>query len=314
VILILSNKNDPHVPFVTGHLHSAYSIIDPVAFTHDDSLDYVFEHGSLGVRYRHKPLGSVKSVWYRRPSSGSTAASLSEVADAQKAYSASAIDRHAQAINYLFENASWVSNFQAIRTANCKPLQLQRAVAAGFAVPDTLFASNATQAVSFIKKHKICIAKPQAAVFPEGMVAYAKLIRDGEQHNFSGLRYDPYIFQQFIDPKCEYRVTVVGNKAFTATLRNSQEQAGSSYRDWRTGNSDDNLVIKPANIPGRLQAACIKLTKSFGLEHSAIDLIEDKNGKIWFLEINPNGQWAFVEQATQLPIGAAIARLLESRP
>jgi hypothetical protein len=37
----------------------------------------------------------------------------------------------------------------------------------------------------------------------------------------------------------------------------------------------------------------------------------DKKGEIWFLEINPNGQWAFVEEVTGQPMGKALADLLQ---
>jgi hypothetical protein len=49
-----------------------------------------------------------------------------------------------------------------------------------------------------------------------------------------------------------------------------------------------------------------------GLNFGALDLIEDTSGKIWFIENNAGGQWAYVEQATGLPIGKAIAELLTS--
>ncbi len=57
---------------------------------------------------------------------------------------------------------------------------------------------------------------------------------------------------------------------------------------------------------------CIEYVKVLGLQYSAIDLALDEDGKYWFLEVNPNGQWAFVELATVLQISKAIAELLSS--
>ncbi|MCQ3024054.1 hypothetical protein NLO85_26790, partial [Pseudomonas savastanoi] len=37
-----------------------------------------------------------------------------------------------------------------------------------------------------------------------------------------------------------------------------------------------------------------------------------QDGKLWFLEINPNGQWAWIENQTGYPIAAAIVDELES--
>jgi len=51
---------------------------------------------------------------------------------------------------------------------------------------------------------------------------------------------------------------------------------------------------------------------SLGLTFSAIDFVVDSKGVYWFLENNPNGQWAFVEQETGQQMGKALAELLTS--
>src|SRR6266851_4864116 len=45
----------------------------------------------------------------------------------------------------------------------------------------------------------------------------------------------------------------------------------------------------------------------------ALDFLVTPEGKWVFLEINPNGQWAWIEEETGLPIAAAIADALRSR-
>ena len=47
------------------------------------------------------------------------------------------------------------------------------------------------------------------------------------------------------------------------------------------------------------------------LGFGAIDLIQDRDGAHWFLEINPNGQWAWIETRTGQPIATAIVDWLE---
>lgn len=49
-----------------------------------------------------------------------------------------------------------------------------------------------------------------------------------------------------------------------------------------------------------------QLSKRITLKFGAIDLIKDKDGNYVFLEINPNGQWAWVQTQTGLPIAEAI--------
>jgi glutathione synthase/RimK-type ligase-like ATP-grasp enzyme len=54
------------------------------------------------------------------------------------------------------------------------------------------------------------------------------------------------------------------------------------------------------------EESCRAVVNAFGLRYSSIDMVEDTSGKIFFLELNPNGQWAWIEQLTGHPIRDAI--------
>lgn len=47
-----------------------------------------------------------------------------------------------------------------------------------------------------------------------------------------------------------------------------------------------------------------------GLRFGALDFLVTPSGEWYFLEVNPNGQWAWIEQETGLPISSAIADAL----
>ncbi len=49
---------------------------------------------------------------------------------------------------------------------------------------------------------------------------------------------------------------------------------------------------------------------AFGINFGCFDIAYTKDGKFVFFESNPNGQWLWIEEATGLPIGKAIAELL----
>jgi hypothetical protein len=50
--------------------------------------------------------------------------------------------------------------------------------------------------------------------------------------------------------------------------------------------------------------------KRLGLVYGAIDLRRTPDGRHVFLEINPAGEWRFVEERTGQPMTAAFAELL----
>ncbi|RIL04479.1 MAG: hypothetical protein DCC75_12590 [Proteobacteria bacterium] len=53
-----------------------------------------------------------------------------------------------------------------------------------------------------------------------------------------------------------------------------------------------------------------KLLRSMGLVYGAIDLKLTSGGEIYFLEVNPQGQYLFMEVGADLPISEAIAEHL----
>ena len=55
---------------------------------------------------------------------------------------------------------------------------------------------------------------------------------------------------------------------------------------------------------------CVKLTHKLNLNYSAIDLILDLDDNYVFLEINPNGQWAWLEKRLKFPISKTIVDML----
>ena len=63
-------------------------------------------------------------------------------------------------------------------------------------------------------------------------------------------------------------------------------------------------------LPTCVQNQCVAITNALGLQFGAIDYVIDRNGNFVFLELNPNGQWAWIENITGLDISGAISDLL----
>ena len=49
------------------------------------------------------------------------------------------------------------------------------------------------------------------------------------------------------------------------------------------------------------------LVHELGLRFAAIDLLADVDGRHWFLELNPNGEWGWLQQQAGLPLADALA-------
>ena len=104
----------------------------------------------------------------------------------------------------------------------------------------------------------------------------------------------------------DVRVTVIGDEALAARI---DSQADPEARvDWRRADPG-KLVHGVEELSADVASRCVELVASYGLNFGAIDLAATDDGYVFF-EINPNGQWAWLEQTTNLPLRARLADLL----
>ena len=70
--------------------------------------------------------------------------------------------------------------------------------------------------------------------------------------------------------------------------------------------------VRVFDITDEFSRNCVKLVKSLGLEYGAIDFILDKDNRPVFLEVNPTGDWYWIERKVRLPITRAMVDLIAS--
>jgi ATP-grasp ribosomal peptide maturase len=254
--------------------------------------------GRLTDGVRSVELSKVCGAWLRRPSP-ITVDAVSEAAWAT---------REARAgFHGVLATLPWLSHPEDLRRAEHKPLQLQMADRAGLSVPPTLITNDPAEAARFAAEHGPIIYKPMGL----------GLLEDGRQI-FAG-RVDPdflgddiastaHMFQQEIPKKHELRVTIVRDKIFAARIDASTE---AGRRDWRSDYT--NLTYTQARLPWPVITKLRRFMQLMRIRFAAIDIIVTLDGDYTFLDANPSGQWAWIEDETGLPIAAAIADALEGR-
>jgi len=121
----------------------------------------------------------------------------------------------------------------------------------------------------------------------------------------------PILAQEYIEKKLELRITIVGQKMFTCAIHSQDSE--QTRIDWRRYDFR-NVKHLPYQLPEKIKQKLHKLMKIWNLSFGAIDMILTPEGKYVFLEINPNGQWLWIEQLTEMPISRVIAELLANPP
>jgi len=307
-IVTITSDHDAHIPFVQSHLEQEMIVITGESILARHELSYYVGENGTEVVFKGDPLHDVSAVWYRKPNSFSRVDV--PVHKTFEKYARTSLDGHLNQLRVQFHEATWVSDYYALARAENKTLQLRLASKLGFKIPETLFTSDVKAARDFLNEHQTAVVKTMARAFPsddtQSYYFFARKITKHDAPIIRNLHLAPAIIQRAVEPAADLRVTVVGNQAFAAQVIVNEEDKDAPVRDWRRDYHYDKVKFSKYVLPSGIKTACIELVKDLGLRFGAIDLVIDKENQIWFLEINPNGQWAFVEVDTGLPIGRAI--------
>jgi ATP-grasp ribosomal peptide maturase len=207
--------------------------------------------------------------------------------------------------------ASWINHPARVADAVYKPVQLVAAARAGMAVPDTLVTNEADSVRRFSvgADDGTVLAKTLGApTIIEGgqrKVAFTRRVRDADLADLAGVELTAHQFQRWVPKAHDVRVIVVGNEHWAVSIT-SDSAAG--HLDFR--NDYDSLryelVPEPVNIHDQINCYMAR----FDLFYGAFDFVADHDGRWWFLECNPGGQYGWLEQETGAPITAALAEAL----
>jgi len=249
----------------------------------------------------------VQAAYFRRPGSPTIDAGVEN--SGERAYCESEWGALLKSL-YGRIGDRWLNSPQNIMLAEDKPGQLLQAQMLGFKVPQAIVTNDMGSADEFLSGPP-CIAKPLREALLEGdaeRVIFTNRVERAGLRDPRAFGAAPMILQHEIAKRVDVRVTVVGAQVFAATIASRGEAA--EQVDWRRGQGGD-LSYEAITLPEALADRCVRLVASLGLRFGAIDLVWDRDDEFWFLEINPNGQWAWIETRTGHPIAAAIAEMLD---
>ncbi|GEJ58697.1 MvdC/MvdD family ATP grasp protein [Anaeromyxobacter diazotrophicus] len=245
----------------------------------------------------------VRAVWWRRVRMPELHPEISDPAHRQFAWDEC---EHALGAFWLaLAGARWVNPLGADRDAHRKPHQLATARAAGLEVPRTLVTNDPDAARAFVEE----LGGPGRVLYKPftgsaELWREARLLRPEELALLPALRYAPVIFQEYV-PGLDLRATVVGERVFTCRI-DARETAYPV--DWRL--DPERARFEAVGLPAAVERRLLALHRTLGLRYGAADLRETPDGRAVFLEVNPGGQWLFVERRTGLQLTDALAGLL----
>ncbi len=207
------------------------------------------------------------------------------------------------------DGVRWMSQPFALLRAENKIFQLKLARGAGFKTPATLITNDFDEFVAFKRKYPrvICKALGGGLVGDEhsGMFVYTSSIGDHAFPTADDLRLAPTMFQENLAPAKHYRITVVGDHAIAVSLTFDE-----AVLDWRA--SQDPPKTESVELPTSITSSAVALVQRAGLTFSSMDVLVRGND-VYFLDLNPNGEWAWLERNAGVHIADQIVNYLAGR-
>ncbi len=125
---------------------------------------------------------------------------------------------------------------------------------------------------------------------------------------FRGIEEDialtPVYLQHYIKKQYEVRITIIAKKVYAVRIDTKNKI------DWRMDYSNHRYSL--IDCPKDIIRKCYQMMLDFNLVFGAFDFIVTPENEWIFLEINPNGQWLWLEQSLGLDISQHILNNLIS--
>lgn len=313
-VLILSTAKDVHATAVSRQLADLGSSCTFLSLEETLRHSVSFSAQSFTVR---QPGGSVLdlrsfgSIWNRRP--GAVTSNVMPEPWMESLVEHESNRAWAGMLRTL--ECLWVNHPDKQAQALLKLNQLHVAAGVGLQTPRTLVSNDPAAVRDFFQ---VCNGQVIYKLVDEGSWTFfpdtesprgiaTTLMREIDLTHVDQVRHSMHLFQERIAKTADIRVTVIGNKIFAARI---ESQTGAGHVDFRL---DYSVPIVNWTLPDDVTRKILELQRAFGLNFGAMDFCLDSQGEHVFLEVNPAGQFLWLEDKLGLPLCASLAQLLSGR-
>jgi len=194
---------------------------------------------------------------------------------------------------------TWISSPQATRLAENKLVQLDHAQRAGFRVPRTLVSQNPAQIRGFCRElGNRAIIKSVKGTTKAGLLTLAvddRILACDEM-----LSLAPAMYQELIGGTRHIRANCFGDRVHAVQIE-------TDALDWRP---DLTVPMASVELPAEVNSRLLDVLRALGLRMGIVDLKLTLAGEPVWLEVNPQGQFLFIEGLIGLELTSAFCDFL----
>jgi glutathione synthase/RimK-type ligase-like ATP-grasp enzyme len=319
MIVVISNSLDVTADYFCGKLEQSrieYVRIDSDVFIGHTQLSYKADQFTLRLDSCELRPELIQSIWYRRPKALKFPQGLWEAGEETHS-----VHEWTAALEGFLSHVPehlWINHPRNNAAALLKIDQLTRAQRLGLVVPKTLVSQSFDEVVEFARGCETgVIVKPISHGYLERDLPEKDTLiftNDVELEciieNRKLLGICPTLFQEKIDKLCDVRVNIVDEQIISVAIYASElnESQKVDIRRDNMCNVRYELILLPDSVKFKLLQIC----KLYRLRFAAIDMALTLDGRWVFFEINPNGQWAWLEIEGVVDISSNLLYAMQS--
>ncbi|TLX25123.1 grasp-with-spasm system ATP-grasp peptide maturase [Chryseobacterium indologenes] len=272
----------------------------------------LFSNSSNDCKFNDINLSQVNAIWYRRWLNSEYTLNRNKKVNSYLRKEFHALTQYF--FSYFQEN-KWYNRHDYFQEFLSKTEQLSIAKEVGFRIPDTLITNNKNDLISFLKKHESIIVKPISDVesfydksTKKLMGTFtARITEDYIKANIS-VHFFPSLFQAEIKKKYELRIFYDKGHCYPMAIFSSKnEKTSVDFRQYDNQLPNRNVPFK---LTSREKYQIKRFMKKSNLETGSLDIICSRNNELFFLEVNPLGQFGMVSNPCNYYIEKKIANNL----
>lgn len=322
MILIISEEIDSNTDHVCDWLN--YNNQQFIRINKEDNVDIfdkiLISNKNNSINFRHKKINfcleDIKIIWFRRGifNISGFETDHQSLKNYKVAFKNHFYDQKKVISEYVYWKLLTINHINDPFNYNVnKLIVLNEAVNCGLLIPQSLISKSLKQVKRFLNNNKYAITKDICEPItrtknPE--FSFHLYTSKLEINQNSPLRFWYSLFQKLIIKKYELRIFFANEKYFCAAILSQLNN--ETLTDFRTNfiNSDKPLRIVPFNLPEKIQNKLVKLMSKLKLNSGSIDMIVDTHDNYIFLEVNPVGQFDFINMTCNFNIEKIISQLL----
>lgn len=235
-------------------------------------------------------------VWIRRPEQPQT---NPKTLEADKKFAVQEYRALYHSLAFLLETMPvWcINKYSASRVAVQKSVQLQIAQRCGLKIPDTLMSNNPEEVRAFLRRggRSVCKGFTPHVWQKTGQTSVAITetfeITDDQLPSDEVLTYAPAIYQELVPKEYDIRMVLMGNHIYSYALNNTKKAL-----DWRQDAGFGHVSAELVPTPPEIEKSILEFARQTGVCFGSLDFGVDAKGQWWFLEINEQGQFLWLDQ------------------